>query len=487
MSTHYLPQKYDVNPSWYDTGYGVRWRIEVADEGFNSEGSYDIFLSLICENLGTVESNINTAGAIYWSIDGEKADDDIIFSRGDYPLNSGKSPVRFPRIKVTLPSTTSQSITIEAHFQLGASGLFPGASQTQSGTITLRDFGQTEEPEKPTAPDTPEYRMNIKYYSNYADYCEKSDNPVSSSKNVLVFGDDYIRAYSLSNLMDYSRRSEPYYRHMTRTGYTATGYWGTSPTGGILISETEYLTGQELAERCGLDLSDGDKTISLYAQWKPNEYKLKINPNGGKINGTSSTITESTNLIYDSGNLANIPVATREGYELLGYYTEKSNGTKVYDASGVYVNGTSYWKNGKYVYDGNLTVYAQWTPNQYTLSLDANGGTVDIDSLVLTYGTNSNSNIGDHLPFKPRYEFLGWYSAPTGGIQVYDKNGICTNDGTYWRDTTWVYTNDCTLYAQWRMANIAYYKLNGEWALCNTYVKEKGTWKAAIIKNIEKE
>ena len=50
----------------------------------------------------------------------------------------------------------------------------------------------------------------------------------------------------------------------------------------------------------------------------------------------------------------------------------------------------------------------------------------------------------------------GYYTAPTGGIKVYDANGIAVtnNNNGYWtakNDTLGVYTgiSDLTVYAQW--------------------------------------
>ena len=44
--------------------------------------------------------------------------------------------------------------------------------------------------------------------------------------------------------------------------------------------------------------------------------------------------------------------------------TAASGGTQVFNASGKYVAGTYWNSSGKWVYTGNLTVYAQWTANK---------------------------------------------------------------------------------------------------------------------------
>lgn len=130
---------------------------------------------------------------------------------------------------------------------------------------------------------------------------------------------------------------------------------------------------------------------------------------------------------------------------------------------------------------GNVTAKAIWYPNKYTITFYGNGGTTIVDSLEVAYKTTQNNDIGQYIPQRQAYEFLGWYSSPTGGVQVYDANGLCTNDGTYWLNDVCVHTEDYTLYAQWKTLNIAYCKHDGEWKLCRTYIKVNNTWSPAIM------
>lgn len=143
------------------------------------------------------------------------------------------------------------------------------------------------------------------------------------------------------------------------------------------------------------------------------------------------------------------------------------------------------------LYDGyyrSNTLYAHWKANQYKLTLSFNGGnfggiTSDLEmEEPLVFDDSSLCDIGNILPSRFGYEFMGWYSSSDGGIQIYDKNGLCTNDGTYWLDNKYVYPNDLVVYAQWKPINIVRYKMNSEYILCYTYVKSDGVWKPAIMK-----
>lgn len=165
-------------------------------------------------------------------------------------------------------------------------------------------------------------------------------------------------------------------------------------------------------------------------------YSVTFDLSGGTRTGGGALSQEVA-----SGGSATPPTATKTGHTLNGWDKE-------------YKNITS---------DRKLT--AQWTANTYTVTFDANGGTTSTDSKDVTY----NSTYGDlPIPTRAGYEFLGWYTAKTNGTQIVSSTKVNI-------------TADQTLYAQWKVMNIAYYKSNGKYALCYTYVKVDGVWKPAIM------
>ncbi|MFR0575363.1 InlB B-repeat-containing protein, partial [Bifidobacterium boum] len=107
---------------------------------------------------------------------------------------------------------------------------------------------------------------------------------------------------------------------------------------------------------------------------------------------------------------------TRAGYAFQGWYTAKSGGSR-YDF-------------GKPV-TGGLTLYARWKANVYTLSFDANGGSVSPGSKSVAYG-----GAYGQLPAPSRkgYTFQGWYTAKSGGSKI----GVDT-----------VAAGNATVYAHW--------------------------------------
>lgn len=234
-----------------------------------------------------------------------------------------------------------------------------------------------------------------------------------------------------------------------RSGYTFTGWTldsyilqsgGGSGTGGIYVKNT---SGGSLLYQSG-DAANAfiPNTFSIYyqftystkdvltANWVANNYTLTINPNGGSWNDQTSTVT----MGGANGTNTTIANPTRTGYTFTGW-TKSGGGT---------LSGTSFTFGSS-----STTLTANWTVNNYTLTLNPNSGTVNTTSYTLTYGASTNYNLSGNLPTRTGYTFKGWYTAMTNGTKVYANTGYVTNEGTYWKDNKNVYAGNYTLYAQW--------------------------------------
>lgn len=133
---------------------------------------------------------------------------------------------------------------------------------------------------------------------------------------------------------------------------------------------------------------------------------ITLQPNGG-------TLPE-----YSLVEGAALPIPSRIGYTFAGWYgNPEFTGDPVTDVP-----------TGSTV---NLTFYAKWTANTYTVTFDANGGSVSQTSAVTVAGKLTS------LP-TPTYDghnFLGWYTQKDGGDKV---------------TTDTVFTVDSTIYAHWQ-------------------------------------
>lgn len=191
--------------------------------------------------------------------------------------------------------------------------------------------------------------------------------------------------------------------------YTFAG-WFTAASGGTQITASTTVI----------------KDVTYYAHWTATKrsYTATFNGNGG---GTPnpSTITKEYNTA-----LGTLPTCTRTGYTFLGWYTASSGGTKISTTT---------------VVTKDITYYAQWSINSYTLTFNPNGGTVTPTSKNLEY----NSAYGT-LPTPTRvsdaqytYTFAGWYTAATGGTQVTTATKMAAKDTTvyaHWTSNTRSYT-----------------------------------------------
>ena len=84
-------------------------------------------------------------------------------------------------------------------------------------------------------------------------------------------------------------------------------------------------------------------------------------------------------------------------------------------------------------------MYAHWTAKQFTVTLNANGGTVSPASITVTYG-GTYANLP--TPSRAGYTFTGWFTATSGGTQraKTSKVTITANETLYAHWTANTYT-----------------------------------------------
>jgi uncharacterized repeat protein (TIGR02543 family) len=161
-------------------------------------------------------------------------------------------------------------------------------------------------------------------------------------------------------------------------------------------------------------------TDPLKAGQAPAVYTITFQVN----DGTDTALTEKTvTAPVTSLPAADFPDAlTRSGYTFGGWNTARDGSGTVFDASTPVT--------------GDITVYAQWTAVQYTVTFNADGGSPATRTRTVASGNSVGASNMPSEPGKSGYTFGGWYTSTGGG-------------GTRFTASTPV-TGDLTVYAQWQ-------------------------------------
>ena len=153
---------------------------------------------------------------------------------------------------------------------------------------------------------------------------------------------------------------------MTRSGYAFNG-WNTEANG----SGTAYTDKQELTNPSSTGSFTDGATLTLYAQWTPITYTLRLHHNDGTEAYTDMAMT------YDQPkNIQNIQSIPRTGYACLGWSTS-ANGDVVYTARQLVSNLT--------VTDGAIIdLYAKWGTDVWGVTQGKDGSSAEKAYIITT-------------------------------------------------------------------------------------------------------
>ena len=325
-------------------------------------------------------------------------------------------------------------------------GTWEGSSETQTFT---QDYNTTKNIPNPTSPKG--YTVKFDGNGGESEQSELTQSKAFDNWTLTGAGNFAGTTYTFAdkegtltaNYIDNSITLPT----VTKTGATFKG-WYTEKTGGTKAG----------------DVGENYKTtsdITLYAQWEEVKYTLTIDPKGGTINGNTNkktveggynsttevetpvapnkykvtldnegnktdimqtttfagwkvktgtgTISNSTYTFgTDNGeieatyteNNVELPTPSKTGYTFDGWYTEKTGGTKV---------------NTPYKPTSNVTLYAHWTANEYTITFNpGDKATVSSTSKKVTY----DQTYGElPTPVREGYTFVGWFNSSDNKIE----------------------------------------------------------------------
>ena len=204
---------------------------------------------------------------------------------------------------------------------------------------------------------------------------------------------------------------------ITATATPATGYkaitFTVTPSGEAASNLTSGATDNHILA----------KDATFAATFTAKQAAITFDKNSGTSGSDGTTATYGTAM-------TTITAPTRLGYTFGGYYdaetSDNGSGNQYYN-----VNGTSArtWDKDT---EAATTLYAKWTPVNYTITYHLNDGTNP--GGVPTGFTIESAAITLPTPTREGYNFMGWYAdedLSTGGVQTTIAAGL-TGDKEYW-------------------------------------------------------
>ena len=432
----------------YNSGASTWW-------GWNKDGHYWINSS----NHADIVLKNQTNNELYFIPD----------ALGEYTFTVDWSDASNPELDITWP--TSYAVNFSRGTVNGTNGsvsatysseTFSTGTKVQSGkTVTLTAPAAKEgytyrgwystNTANPASPATNRYTDQTNYtptvsaaITAYACYTINNHtithSDASHGSYTIKVGD--ASAVSTNTTSDYNKTIT--LSATADDGYHFTG-WTISKAGGGTVTPSSSASANPAT------FSMPDDNVTITATFAANTYTITLDDDGGSSGSGSATVT------FDDNNYSVSPVAvpTRTGYIFGGYYTS-ALGDQIIDDEGAWVAsaGSGYYTDASknWVYVGNKTIYAKWTPISFTIHYDANGGTGSMSDQTAQYEVESS------LDGKNSYILTNGFSAPTGYGVYYpshpwntsaDGTGTDIDAATY--QSTLTSTNGATvnLYAQW--------------------------------------
>ncbi|MNB81788.1 Internalin-A precursor [compost metagenome] len=297
-------------------------------------------------------------------------------------------------------STVSSDLTIYAKW---VPRTYTVSFNTNGGTaVQAQSITYNEKAAQPEAPAKDGYGFGG-WYSNAALTTAYNFNaPVT--KNVTLYAkwvkDSYTVSFNSNGGTAIGAVAVPYGTSVaqpeapTKAGYTFGGWYVNAAL------TTKYIFTAAVED-----------DLTLYAKWTPIVHTISFNTGGG-----SSVAVQKVN----DGETATLPGApAKEGYGFDGWYIDEAL-MMPYDFSAPVT--------------GDLTLYAKWKANSYTVSFNSNGGTA-VSSQAVAYGAPAQQPAA---PVKTGYTFGGWYS-DSALTTVYDFSAPVQGN--------------VTLYAKWTVSS----------------------------------
>ena len=169
-----------------------------------------------------------------------------------------------------------------------------------------------------------------------------------------------------------------------------------------------------------------DKSMTLWAQWQPNECKIFFDAGNGTLDKDKQTM----NLIYGS-SISFVPVPQYEGYDFVGW----TSGNGLVSSEGMILSEKTLFNEDNYKFgdkSDNVTLKAEYRRKEFKITLDFNDGSYQSEEIPVYYGDTL-----DEIDFPER----------DNGSQIIVNWSIEKNHYVEYKDKI---TSNMTLYAIWK-------------------------------------
>ena len=182
-----------------------------------------------------------------------------------------------------------------------------------------------------------------------------------------------------------------------------------------------------------------DADMTLFAKWTPNTYNITYKDQGNVTFSGTHAAGAPTKHTY--GTATTLKTATKTGYTFGGWFTNSG------------CTGSAVTSLGETAYTANITLYAKWTANTYTVTLDQEGAAVKGDTEAEATYDAALPKLKQVPTAQNGYAFMGYWDAKNGaGKQYYNADGTSA--------ANWDKAANATLYAYFKKAEISEITLN---------------------------
>ena len=233
------------------------------------------------------------------------------------------------------------------------------------------------------------------------------------------------------------------------TGYTFGGFYTSKYSGGTLVIDANG----NVLPAASTQITSTGTTGTFYAQWSANQYDVTYNKGAGAGNNYTHTDGATYDQNYtipstgDAGTGVSGASTPQTGYTFIGWTTDSTpNVTRTSSQTAVNTGtvanawtGETPWQRAT-----DLTVYAAYLANQYTVSYLCGTGSGTVADQIVTYDAAYTLNNGSGCTLTG-YTFNGW--SCTNSLSGALNNGNPASG-------TWGITNNSTCTAQWTANSI---------------------------------